>query len=231
MSEGRTYTDEQPPGRAAAAVRLAAATRDLVEAVGLADADAEELEVLADEVEALAARVRAGGQREHPLRTRPPAEPVGDEPVRDFVARPANPFSQPLPMTFEGSSVRATWTASPVHEGPPGLQHGGVSAWQLDALLGSVVHAQGTPAVTATLETRYRRPVPVGVPLALEAHVAGRSGSRVTAEGSISADGETCVEARAIFVVIDAERAEAGRGPGEGHGCDPRSRVAGGTLT
>jgi acyl-coenzyme A thioesterase PaaI-like protein len=43
--------------------------------------------------------------------------------------------------------------------------HGGVSAMLIDQLLGHAAAAAGHPGVTTDLSVRYRRPVPLDVPL------------------------------------------------------------------
>jgi len=106
-------------------------------------------------------------------------------------------------MSWDGEALTASWTASAAHEGPPGHLHGGVSAWHLDALLGTMANLVATPAVTATLEVRYRRPVPVGVALHLRATPGRVTERRIVVEGTISADGKACVEGRGVFVRLD----------------------------
>lgn len=199
----RAFLDEQPTAWARAGSGLADATRELVEAVGLTAVDAETLEAARADVERLTAALSAR-TRPHPPRARPPARSSGGPlAVRAFVSRPTSAFHPRLPMSYDGERLRATWTASAAHEGPPGRLHGGVSAWHLDALLGTMANLVAAPAVTATLEVRYRRPVPVGVPLELAATPGRITERRVVIEGTISADGETCVEGRGVFVRLD----------------------------
>ncbi len=205
----RAFLDEQPDAWVAAARGLADATRDLVEAVGLTAVEADELEAARADVRRLADRLRAS-TRAHPLRTRPPQGDAA-EAVDGFVSRPTSAVHPVLPMSFDGERLTATWTASPAHEGPPGHLHGGLSAWHLDALLGTLANLVAAPAVTATLEVRYRRPVPVGVPLELVATPGRRTDRRLVVEGTIAAAGETCVEGRGVFARL--ERPAADRRP------------------
>jgi predicted thioesterase len=74
----------------------------------------------------------------------------------------------------------------------------------LDQALGMAAAVSGTPGMTATLETRYRRPTPLGVPLAVEAKASRVEGRKVYASGTISGpDGRVTVEATAMFVMPD----------------------------
>ncbi len=210
----RAFLDAEPPEWVEAARGLADATRALVEAVGLTAVDTATVEDARAEVERLTAAL-GGRTRPHPLRNRPPGSGAagaeeGDGSVDGFTSRPTSAFHPVLPMSWDGERLTSTWTASAAHEGPPGHLHGGVSAWHLDALLGTVANLIATPAVTSTLEVRYRRPVPVGVPLDLVAEPVGRGGRRIVVEGRIAAAGETCVEGRGTFVRLDRGRPSRG---------------------
>ena len=65
---------------------------------------------------------------------------------------------------------------------------------------------EGRHVVTATLELRYRRPVPLAAgPLTIESWRAdaGESSRRLRAEGHLRlADGTVAVEGRGIFVAV-----------------------------
>jgi predicted thioesterase len=55
--------------------------------------------------------------------------------------------------------------------------------------------------MTATLELRYRRPTPLGVPLTVEAKASRVEGRKIYASGTIAGpDGRVTVEATAMFV-------------------------------
>lgn len=207
MSDDPTHLGDVPGGWLAASTALAEATRGLVEAVALTGVPVAELEAARRSVDELAARL-GRHRRAHPLRPdRDDLARVLDEPGATLVVRPGNPAAPPLPLELErGADGRtraaATWTAGPAHEGPPGSLHGGLSAWLLDSVLGSAVQVAGTPAVTGTLTVRYRRRVPLGVPLRITAELGERSGRRLPVTGRIEARGEVCVEAEAVFVTV-----------------------------
>jgi acyl-coenzyme A thioesterase PaaI-like protein len=65
--------------------------------------------------------------------------------------------------------VRVDWTAPENYQGYPGHLHGGISAAILDEVAGRTV--LGATAfrffVTMKMELRYRKPVPIGVPLVI----------------------------------------------------------------
>lgn len=186
---------------AAALAGLAARVRELAEAAILTGAGAAEAAAVADEVAALTARLAAE------RRDAPPFVVSGDRRIDRQIANPVtgrlNPFAPPveLEVTSDGI-VRGEFTLGAVYEGPPSYVHGGVSAMVLDQVLGMAAAATGTPGMTATLEMRYRRPTPLGVPLAVEAKASRVEGRKVYASGTIAGpDGRVTVEATAMFVM------------------------------
>ena len=87
-----------------------------------------------------------------------------------------------------------------------------MSALLLDELMGHACIAAGVPAMTVSLTTSYRRPVPVRTPLRLTARVVGADGRKVTVEGTIATEadpGEPLVTASGVFVTPDLDRARA----------------------
>lgn len=105
----------------------------------------------------------------------------------------------------EGLTVSGVFRVSEHHQGAPGLAHGGVLSTALDEILGSLNWLLAGPAVTGRLECDFRRPVPVGTDLVINAEVAGVKGRRVytRATGHLgSAEGQVAVRAAAIFVQV-----------------------------
>ncbi|MFC4050981.1 PaaI family thioesterase [Actinomadura syzygii] len=197
--------DERPrldAEEAATLAGLAARVRELTEAAVLTGVDAAEAAAVADEVAALTARLGAE-RREFPPFAASPDGVRMDRQLANPVTGPLNPLAPPieLEVTSDGI-VRGEFTLGPVYEGPPSYVHGGVSAMVLDQVLGMAAAATGTPGMTATLELRYRRPTPLGVPLLAEAKASRVEGRKVFASGTIAApDGRVTVEATALFVM------------------------------
>lgn len=156
----------------------------------------------ADEAAALTARLAADRRDAPPFAASPDGVRMGRQ-LANPVTGPLNPLAPPieLEVTSDGI-VRGEFTLGPVYEGPPSYVHGGVSAMVLDQVLGMAAAATGTPGMTATLELRYRRPTPLGVPLLAEAKASIVEGRKVFASGTIAApDGRVTVEATAMFVM------------------------------
>jgi acyl-coenzyme A thioesterase PaaI-like protein len=108
--------------------------------------------------------------------------------------------------TGDALSVHGTFTVEEHHQGAPGLAHGGVLTAAFDEALGALQSFFREPAVTASLQTQFRRPVPVGAVLHLDCRVDGRDGRKLWCSGVGRLDdpgGPVAVQAEALFVFVD----------------------------
>ena len=115
-----------------------------------------------------------------------------------------NPLGLGLRFRKEAPGLVATFEPKAAHRGPPGFLHGGIAATVLDETMASVGWAMdNVPCVTATLELKYRKPVPLdGRPIRIEAwrdRAEPRKMQRVQGRLLLE-DGTVCVEASGIFV-------------------------------
>jgi len=113
--------------------------------------------------------------------------------------------------TGEGLQVTGACTLTELHQGAPGLAHGGILAAAFDEVTGYLAPLLRRPAVTGRLEVDYRLPVPLGE-LRLAARCTAAAGRKVwaTAE-AILPDGRVAAEASALFVTVAAEHFERHR--------------------
>jgi len=104
-------------------------------------------------------------------------------------------------------SVHAVFEVTDVHQGAPGLAHGGLLSTALDEALGALNWLLLVPAVTARLEVDFRRPVPVGSVLHIDARIAGIDGRKVytRAVGRLGEDGPVVLTASALFLQVPLE--------------------------
>ncbi len=103
----------------------------------------------------------------------------------------------------------------PRHQGFPGHTHGGVIAAALDEAMGWAVYQAGILAITARLEVRFRRPLPLGERAVVRAWVAQRRGRRVTVQAVLEdAAGTVLAEGTALFLRLPSlEGAQQQKGP------------------
>jgi acyl-coenzyme A thioesterase PaaI-like protein len=195
-----------PSGGPSAAAELAAAVRRLMSAAVLSEASDAALGAAAIDVTRLAQQLEDVGLRD--------TMPWPDEESMRRGRRPhspvigaANPLAPPMTVqVLEDRSVVGACTMRPIHEGPPGVVHGGWVAALLDQLLGHANAAAGVGGFTAELTVRYRRPTPYGVPLTIRARTDTVDGRRVRATGEIVADGVVTAEASGLFLMPSESR-------------------------
>ena len=105
----------------------------------------------------------------------------------------------------EGLSVAARFEVTEHHQGAPGLAHGGLLSAAFDETLGALNWLLATPAVTARLEVDFRKPVPVGTVLHIDAEIVAVEGRKIysRAEGRLnSVDGDVALTASALFIAV-----------------------------
>lgn len=130
-----------------------------------------------------------------------------------FVCGLQNPAG--LHMAFydlPDGTVVSDLTVPEAYQGYPGVVHGGILASMLDEVAGRAA-MQGDPnrlMMTARIEIRYRKPVPIGKPLHLVGRLGRRRGRFATVMGEIRLpDGSLAAEAEALLADIPATYAGA----------------------
>jgi acyl-coenzyme A thioesterase PaaI-like protein len=114
----------------------------------------------------------------------------------------ANPKGLKLRSYPDGDSVVARFTPWPEHDNGFGFLNGGIIATVLDCHSGAAVYRQvelgvpglvgeGPPSfVTAGLDTRYLRPIPLAADLHLRATIASADADLIVVEAQIEWDGK-----------------------------------------
>lgn len=121
-----------------------------------------------------------------------------------FVCGHDNPHSVGLTWYVDSDTgvLTSEFALNEAQQGPPGHVHGGASAAILDESMGLVVWAAGLQVAAVNLEINYHRPLPLNVPLNVEARVTQKDERKIFSTGEIRlADGAVCVSGRGIYVV------------------------------
>ncbi len=126
-----------------------------------------------------------------------------------FICGVENPIG--LHMRFyesdiEPVEVTAEYTVPAQYQGYPGVVHGGIVAAMLDEVTSRTIFRGDPPrfVVTARLNVRYRRPVPVETPLRLVGRIVKDKGKVITVAGQVFGPGsELLAEAEAVIVEVD----------------------------
>jgi uncharacterized protein (TIGR00369 family) len=182
---------------------LAQATRELADAQLRTEVDLEEAAAVTAEVRRLTERLRA--------RATDGALGIelgpGRKEIRNHgnaVVGLRNPFAAVRKADRHIDSdrrVRYDVELGALHEGPPGLVHGGVSALLLDQVLGEAAAVGGAPGMTARLTVHYRRPTPLGK-LTVHCRLERTDGRKTVVRGEIrDPEDRVTVEAEGLFVL------------------------------
>lgn len=125
-----------------------------------------------------------------------------------FVCGRENPIG--LHMHFDAhadGTVSADYIPRAEHQGFPGVMHGGLVTTMLDELMGRTAIASGLWCMTAKLEIRFRKPVPIGESLKLIGTLTKKSGRLLEGRGEIRlADGSLAVQAIGTYIKIPADQ-------------------------
>jgi hypothetical protein len=121
-----------------------------------------------------------------------------------FVCGPDNPHGFRLRIHREGTDALARFTPAPHLEGYPDRFHGGLVGLLVDEMLVYAGAPHGVWGMTATVNYRLRRPIPVGEEMLLRGTMTTGSarGFRASvavhlADGTLAAEGAgTCVHYR-----------------------------------
>jgi uncharacterized protein (TIGR00369 family) len=101
----------------------------------------------------------------------------------------------------EDGSIYTKITLTEFQQGPPGHAHGGATAAILDEAMGAAVWFSGRPVLAANLSVDYLKPVPLGVPLEVHAHITQEEGQTIYTKGQILLpDGEIAVVGTGTYV-------------------------------
>jgi uncharacterized protein (TIGR00369 family) len=125
-----------------------------------------------------------------------------------FACGRLNPAGMHLDVDVTRSGAETRYVGQQQHQGYDGTLHGGVVAALLDETMGWAIFHQGIWGVTAKLDVKYRRPVPVGEELRVTAEVVRDRGRGIELHGTVAraSDGEVLAEADGLFLRMPEER-------------------------
>jgi acyl-coenzyme A thioesterase PaaI-like protein len=121
----------------------------------------------------------------------------------------ANPEGLGIQFRVDGRRAIGEFETRRTHQGFPGLAHGGIAAAAIDEAMGWAMYAADAWAMTARLQVKFRRPIPLGERLEVSAEVVRDRGRWLEAEGSLRiAGGPLLAEAKAVFMRLPADKAK-----------------------
>lgn len=111
-----------------------------------------------------------------------------------------HPLAPPLHMTSMGDRPVAEVTYETSYEGFRGIVHGGFVALAFDYITVLAAFLHGRRGVTGTLEVKYRKPVPLGIPLRYEAWIERTSGRALVARAELTGPDGRYAEAETLVI-------------------------------
>ena len=196
-----------------ARVRAATALRRLGHGIVGHDVDESVLSSIADTVESWFPDVESAPGRSRSVETMKRhmfERPSEGEPIGTFpdcvVSGDANPMGLDIQFFREGDEAVSRAVLGPAFEGAPNRAHGGVVAAVFDDLMGFVLTIHESPAYTAELTVRYKRPTPVGEEIEFRARLVERRGRRLDIQAeAIDKSGTKIATATGLFITIPRE--------------------------
>jgi uncharacterized protein (TIGR00369 family) len=123
-----------------------------------------------------------------------------------FACGKDNPIGLKLEFQPDGQAVRAKFVSTELHQGWPGIVHGGILLTLLDEAAGYVSYFQGVNCVTARSEIRFRHSAPVGEPLLVTAHPTKMRKRLIQTEAAITMEDGTVVVEGTILMYVTGEQ-------------------------
>lgn len=121
-----------------------------------------------------------------------------------FVCGRDNPIGLHMHFfTAPDGCVHAEYIPRDEHQSYPGVMHGGLITTMLDELIGRTAIASDLWCMTAKLEIRFRKPVPIGETLKLKGEITKKNGRLLEGRGEIRLpDGSLAVECVGTYLRI-----------------------------
>src|SRR5437868_6417410 len=191
-----------------ARVRAATALRRLGHSIVSHDVPASTFDGITAQVESWLPSIESTPSRSRSVETmkrhmfeRPPeGAPIGTFPDC-VVSGDANPMGLDVQFFREGDEAVSRAVLGAAFEGAPNRAHGGVVAAVFDDLMGFVLTIHESPAYTAELTVRYKRPTPVGAEIEFRARLIDRKGRRLHIEAEPpDAEGTKIATAEGLFI-------------------------------
>jgi uncharacterized protein (TIGR00369 family) len=120
-----------------------------------------------------------------------------------FACGPTNPIGMHLHFdrAAEGEGVIANATLAPEYQGWRGIAHGGIVMALLDEAMAHAAGFAGHRGVTAMVNVRFRKPVPLGTPIEVHGRVTWQRRNVLGVEGTVlDASGNLLARAEGSFV-------------------------------
>jgi len=120
-----------------------------------------------------------------------------------FVCGEENPLGMKLDFEYDDNSAWAWFTSPAGFEGYHGVIHGGIIATLLDEVMAKIILSKNLIAVTADMNIRYRKPLPLGTKVKATGTITVQKTRTLHTEASLTdAEGNIYAESKAVYIVV-----------------------------
>ena len=120
-----------------------------------------------------------------------------------------NPIGLKLSFRWDGHSARAEFTPTELHQGWPGMVHGGITLCLLDEAMGYAALFEGVHCVTARMEVKLKHLTPVNETLTITSSVVKKTRRLIETRADIFLpDGTLVAEGTATQFVVNSHDRE-----------------------
>ena len=110
-----------------------------------------------------------------------------------FACGQENPIGLKLKFDWDGKEVKANFTPGEYHQGWAGLVHGGIMSCLLDEAMSYAALYSGVNSLTARMQTRFKRPLPIDKPLTITGSVTKKTRRLLEAKAELKLTDDTLV--------------------------------------
>ncbi len=124
-----------------------------------------------------------------------------------FMCGLENPIGLKLSFYADDGRVMTTFTPDETHQGYPGTLHGGIICALLDETIGRTLVEKELWAMTAELNVRFRRPIPLHEPVTVYGEIDRLRSRMMEGKGHIElGDGTLAATAEAKYILLTDEQ-------------------------
>ena len=118
-----------------------------------------------------------------------------------------NPIGLKLSFRCDEGKAEAEFTPNELHQGWPGIVHGGIICTILDEAMSHTLDQQAINCLTAKAEIRFRRPAFVGEPLVVTGTMTMKRKKLVEARSVVTLkDGTIIAEGKSLMYIVSNEK-------------------------
>jgi len=120
-----------------------------------------------------------------------------------------NPIGLKLSFQWDGQKAWTEFTPTELHQGWPGMLHGGIIICLLDEAMGYASLFEGVHCVTARIQVNLKRLTPVNETLLITSSIIKKTRRLIETQAKITlADGTVVADGKATQFIVNSQNSE-----------------------